>query len=546
MNGEFPSKAVYAYIGPEIPSDANLHCSLLLVLKDDFFSQLPRLIAELYWYGPDRTSRYLGKTNLVRGPDQKSIVVDARRTERIISFSELQQMLLIKATFIGRRKVYRELIDIAGDKLAKKLLINANDAAALQAFLPNSRILQRLRTEEFFERILITEEEQFSFISLQKIFSENAIDHFSPAEIASFSAQLNIDGQSTFNFVADYEEIFGETQPITAVIGANGVGKTRLLLALAKAALDKNLTIRNTSGNSYVDSFAASPFLLSFTYETSLWTWARRRTGAKVINLGVGGREWKQLSAIVLQLANSDNVEFQINAYCQVISNIVDPSELMVPIAEAARYPDIIRIDKQNYLPLPALALNPARFLLGQLQTGQEVIAWSDKLGRYSLSSGQRSLLLLLAQLFLHGERSLVLIDEPENHLHPQFITLLMKTLQSTLIAKESRAVIVTHSPFVIRELDKSAVQILGKDRDLIPCIYQSSLQTFGGDIGQISNYVFGDLDVKKGYEQRIERALAINTSGTAAEVLRRFSPALGEDAELYLHRLLGKKSDAN
>ena len=537
---------VYAYIGSEIPTrPMGIHRSLLLFIRDTFHAELPRIEAELYWCNSGEPPLPLGTTLIIPVHPQKSIGVDENQVERVIPLKELEQIVGLFATFIGSRRGYRLLIDAAGQDLSKRLLSKANDAAALQAFSRNSRILKSLRSSGLLKSILVSEEQQFSFLSLQKIFAERDSDHTLPPDIKSFSTQISIDCLTTFKFISDYEEVLGETQPVTAVIGANGAGKTRLLLALADAALRGRLDIRTSGQQAPSSRMHEAADVLSFTYERALWS-KLRRAGARVINLGVGAREWTQLSTVFQQLAIFDRNEFQINAYIQVIAAIVDPHDLLVPIADAAEHSEIVHIGAKNYLPLPALARYLPRALLGQLETGKDVLAYSPRLGPYSLSSGQRSLLLLIAQLFLHGERSLVLIDEPENHLHPQFITLLMQTLQSTLVAMESRAVVATHSPFVIRELDKTAVQILDKDKGEIPCIYQTSLQTFGADVGRISEYVFGDHAVHKGYERRIKRALEAVPAQSVATRAQQVASVLGDDAELYLHRLLSEYGHAD
>ncbi|WP_018903829.1 AAA family ATPase [Variovorax paradoxus] len=538
MDQSLADREVYAYIGPRPPLQLEADLSFLVFVPDTFQVEGPVVRAELFWCGVDRIPTHFASTLLVLADEPKTASVEASQIERVISFADLQKMLGSCVTFIARRRSYRELIEIAGVELAKRLLTKANDAAALQAFVPKSRVLQRLRASGLLQKMLVTDEDQFSFLSLRKIFAETDEARDFPPEIASLSARLSIDGgRSEFTFVADFDEVLREAQPVTAVIGANGVGKTRLLLALADAALRGRLEVKSGWQESPWEPIRSAE-LLSFTYEPSSWL-RQRRAGAHVIALGVGAREWKRLCTLLQQLAISDSAEFQVNAYARVIADVVQPDHLLIPIARGANHPAIRQIGYQRYIPLAALVERVPRILLGQLETNKEVIAWSSELGRYSLSSGQRSLLLLVAQLFLYGERALVLIDEPENHLHPQYVTLLMQTLQSTLIAMESRAVIVTHSPFVVRELDKTAVQILGRDTEAIPCIFQTSLQTLGADVGRISEYVFADYEVRKGYERRIDRVLAAGRTTSPTELEQTVVSSLGDDAQLYLYRAL-------
>ena len=71
-----------------------------------------------------------------------------------------------------------------------------------------------------------------------------------------------------------------------------------------------------------------------------------------------------------------------------------------------------------------------------------------------SMSSGQSILTYFIsAALAYLKPGSLVLFDEPEIHLHPNAVALLMQTLQALLKQFDSYAIIATHSPVVIQEV---------------------------------------------------------------------------------------------
>lgn len=543
------------YIGRKVPEYAQATNSVLIFLRENQLSEPDISIAILCWCGLDGAVFQLGETMFIRPIRPNSIAVSPNLFAGEIPLEKFQQAGENFATFAGDRKTYRALIDLAGEQLAKRLLLLVRDAAALQAFSRNNRLLKQLRDQNFFSRMLVSEEQQFSFLSFQKIFDQNRASFALPPDITSLSSDISIDGNSKLTFVADYSEVLGDRQPITAIIGANGAGKTRLLLSIAEAALTPDrLLVRSSAGRGgkavleRLEHLKQTVDVLSFTYEPALWGRARRK-GAKVVNLGVGNREWKRLTALLFNLAQNDRSKFHLSAYVQIVSSIVDPSDLLLPVATSARHPGKLQFDNRHcYVSLANLVRSYDRVLISQIEPSREVITFSNHFGPYSLSSGQRSLLLFIAQLFMHGERSLVLIDEPENHLHPQFVTMLMQALQSTLIAMESRAIVVTHSPYVIRELDKTAVQILDKDADGIACIYQTSLQTFGADVGQISGYVFRDHLVQKGFERRIDRLIAFASKAfhSTEEMTRQISPSLGDDAELYLQTMIGRRRNAD
>jgi energy-coupling factor transporter ATP-binding protein EcfA2 len=539
-----PSDVYLCIVAPgERPDFSKLHQSILMVLKRHPDRDQSEISCKLYWCGNDQPSIHLGDIVLFPISEIKDTVDSSLLSGEIVSAKWFEERVCEFAMFLGARRFYRALIDYAGRNLTKRLLIRAHDLAALQAFAKGSRALRYFREHGWLSGVLRGSEEQFTFLAFEKILNEDQIEHALPPNITSVRADLKVDHSSELEFTADYSEVLGEVQPINVIIGANGAGKTRLLLALAQAARVGGLYVKGAPSR-WSDTGNVRPSgILSFTYEPFLWS-AHRRAGVTVVKLGVGASEWRKLTSVIQELALADHSSFQIPAYVAVIRAVVDPETILIPISRVLIDKATVMIKGKSYLPLPALCTTP-RNLLVHVDPSREIIVWSQEINSHQLSSGQRSLLLLTAQLFLNGERALVLLDEPENHLHPQYITLLMRILRETLIAMESRAVIITHSPFVVRELDKAAVQILDRDSDSLPCLYQTSLQTFGGDVGQISEYVFGDQDIQKGYEVLIQRALDRVAPELKNEVARRVLRELGDDAELYLQKIMNDEHHA-
>lgn len=533
-----PSREVYVAIGGELPAPPPSDAGLIIHLAR-WPSSKTGVVLEgdiLGCVHEGHVGKY-GRIALISLSEGQTL----ERSERDLGYlplSTVEREIGPLATFIGHREPYRDLIGAFGPQTAKRLLLRAKDIAALQAFAENSAALRALRKQGLLSKLVRSDEQQFTFLSLRSLLSENRRDFGLPSNVSSLRARISIDGTSAFDFVADFGTVLGERQPVTAIIGANGVGKSRLLVGLGKAALHGGLTVEHRQGLEPLPAV----HIVSFTYEKALWS-STRRPLATVVALGIAAKDWRNLTSILRQLALSESRDFRLPAYLHVAGKVVNTDLLFVPVAIPPTY-RTVTIGGQQYLPLRELE-HPDPELLSHIEPGKPVIVYTANGQSRSLSSGQKSLLLLIARLFLHAERSLVLIDEPENHLHPQFVTLLMQTLQSTLVAMESRAVLVTHSPFVIRELDKTAVQILDNDANGIPCLYQTSLQTFGADVGRISDYVFGDQSVTKGYQERVKNAFDDPRQSPAA-LEREVGVTLGDDAELYLHQLLRSKRDAN
>ncbi|MFP3835922.1 AAA family ATPase, partial [Chryseobacterium sp. SIMBA_028] len=76
-----------------------------------------------------------------------------------------------------------------------------------------------------------------------------------------------------------------------------------------------------------------------------------------------------------------------------------------------------------------------------------------------TMSSGHAIIILTLARLVATVEdKSLIIIDEPESHLHPPLLSLFIKSLSDLLYVKNGVAILATHSPVVLQGIPKSCV----------------------------------------------------------------------------------------
>ncbi|HCI6797397.1 TPA: ATP-binding protein [Klebsiella quasipneumoniae subsp. quasipneumoniae] len=112
----------------------------------------------------------------------------------------------------------------------------------------------------------------------------------------------------------------------------------------------------------------------------------------------------------------------------------------------------------------------------------------------FTLSSGQLSFLVSMFSLISTIEsNSLILIEEPENFLHPSLLTHFINSLTHILRDTNSIAIMATHSALVLREIPRAQITILNR-RDNITRYQTPNIETFGADTHQIMIDVFGDL----------------------------------------------------
>ena len=107
-------------------------------------------------------------------------------------------------------------------------------------------------------------------------------------------------------------------------------------------------------------------------------------------------------------------------------------------------------------------------------------------------STGHKIAVQILASLTAHTKaRSLVLMDEPETHLHPPLLASLMQAVRYILDKKTSFSIIATHSPVVLQETMTKNVSIIRSTGESAT-LYKPLIQTYGESIGLITSEVFG------------------------------------------------------
>ena len=102
------------------------------------------------------------------------------------------------------------------------------------------------------------------------------------------------------------------------------------------------------------------------------------------------------------------------------------------------------------------------------------------------LSSGEKQLFLRALSLkFLEVNNSVILIDEPEISLHPQWQRKIIDVYKS--IGENNQLIIATHSPHIVGSVKSENLRVMTKDTDGIKIINNDNLsETYGKNIGDI------------------------------------------------------------
>lgn len=153
------------------------------------------------------------------------------------------------------------------------------------------------------------------------------------------------------------------------------------------------------------------------------------------------------------------------------------------------------------------------------------------------MSSGHAIVALAITRLAsVIEEKSLVLFDEPESHLHPPLLSALIRCLSQMLSEQNAVAIIATHSPVVLQEVPRSCVWKVYRER-LASSWERPTLETFGENVGILTREVFGLEVVKSGFHTVLKSA--VDGGGSYEEVLAVFGSQLGLEAKGILKSMV-------
>ncbi|MFF3060148.1 ATP-dependent endonuclease [Streptomyces sp. NPDC057909] len=320
---------------------------------------------------------------------------------------------------------------------------------------------------------------------------------------------------------------------IHVLVGRNGVGKTRLLRGLAQAVVHPNQP--GTAGSVAIvpSDIAADNHgfvnVVSVTFSAfdrltnSADAPAQTAAGHVHIGLNKGGR--------------TPNTEAEGDLAQEFVDSL---REVLASLKADLWFQCLDMLGRD-----PHIADLPIRHLAAELldldhedekqEREQDLLQAFDE-----LSSGHAIVLLTITKLVEHvAERSLVLIDEPESHLHPPLLASFIQTLSHLLTNRNGVALIATHSPVVLQEVPRSCVLKLSRNGDHSRA-RRPRIETYGENVGVLTHEIFGLEVMQSGFYSEIEKA--VEEFDTYDEVLDHFGRQLGDEAKGLVRILLADK----
>lgn len=311
---------------------------------------------------------------------------------------------------------------------------------------------------------------------------------------------------------------------VHVLIGRNGVGKTTLLTLMTKALVEQDSTARTAGSFKLIEETKSGKFANVATVSFSAFD---------DIDL-LPDREAKEgtlgFSHISLRAWTSDSPTASIRTKT--------PDALAKEFVKCLTECRIGARRKRWTRAMEILESDPifkASNLVGLIDPGSETSSGHSRaLSIFKkLSSGHKIVLLTLTRLVqVVEERTLVLLDEPEAHLHPPLLSAMIRAISELMVKRNAVAIIATHSPIVLQEVPATCVWLLDRF-DGVPTAARPAIETFGEAIGILTREVFSLELVKSGYHQLLREVR--DSSITYEDAIRSIGGQLGAEGRAVL-----------
>ncbi|OLS34184.1 hypothetical protein BTR22_19030 [Alkalihalophilus pseudofirmus] len=324
-----------------------------------------------------------------------------------------------------------------------------------------------------------------------------------------------------------------ESNPPTNVhtlIGRNGVGKTRLINNMIKSLLDsqsKKQDVGSFSSELTNDPQELFASVVSVTF--SAFDSSEPLKEQK-------NKEGIQYNYIGLKRErNKDGEEQPPKSYKILNQEFVDSIKACLMSAKIIRWRRAIKMLETD----PVFKEVGVENLINY--KNESDLEKTSSLLFEKLSSGHKIVLLTITRLVQTvEEKTLVLLDEPEGHLHPPLLSAFTRALSDLLIQRNGVAIIATHSPVVLQEVPKSCVWKLRRTGSEAVA-ERLEIESFGENIGTLTKEVFGLEVTESGFHSLLKQA--VRDYGDFDSINDYFNGELGMEAQGIIRALIAIKN---
>lgn len=429
---------------------------------------------------------------------------------------------------LGQDVAYYERLRDLSQELSAKVLESLNDVAANETLFlkaSNENVMGESLMRSVADRTI---REQFKrIIDGGTKLTSYAFEYCGPKQLDDTFIPVK--------FVFSVEPFSKPPTNIQVIIGRNGVGKSFYLNAMSRALVaPESSTDENGKFSDTNDIFGvgfSSPFanLVSVTFSAfDDFPIIRRKKNA------LAGLPYSNIGLRKLKKIATEEGKGALAPITQ------EPNDLATDFIDSAK---LCAFGERSERWLRALKTLESDPIFEEAQIAElskfDDTQFSREAGRLfrRLSSGHKIVLLTITKLVEKvSERTLVLLDEPEAHLHPPLLSALVRALSDLLISRNGVAIVATHSPVVLQEVPKSCVWKLIRHGGGAK-VERPKIETFAETIGQLTHEIFGLEVVRSGFH----KILADSTGEfeTFSDVLSKFDNEIGSEGRALISSLI-------
>lgn len=414
---------------------------------------------------------------------------------------------------IQNERAYRKILNFfdMDEKLAKIFLLSINDAGLLEMedklkdnYLFNNELL--------YSELLRNKEAYYAHVEGIKVLYKKENNEIYESQLL-FKEKININleyNKNKYSVKLNYIENELFPSNINIFVGPNGSGKSYTIKNIIDKLFNKNTQYQQENlplfnkvlllSNTYNDNYRATKKSTDSVFQ--------KRSEYHYVNL-INQKKFDLYSGVTRYYKTGKSFKeiFQKEWYESAYTNklellnkhlkkIIEFDHLLIPTNNTSqkfiRFEDI----KIHNLNIPKI--------LAEIDITQDVKFLKNE-EALILSSGQdnfvRFIFYILASI---EQRSLIIVDEPENFLHPSFEISFFRMFNELLKDSYSFGLIATHSSVIVREIPSKNVHIFDNNRDRI-INYRPEIETFGNNLHKISTYIFKDIQEEKTYYKAYE-----------------------------------------
>lgn len=424
---------------------------------------------------------------------------------------------------LGGNEEYYENIAKLDDSLKKSVLKALNDIVF------NEEIIPKIKHEEVFKTSLLR------FVSLTTIkekYKRILTGDSSPTDFSFFFERSGVENLSDIRL--DFE-VTAESKPSTnihAIIGRNGIGKTTILNGMIDSIANLDKESQLFTKNPFNDRKVIDKEFFSTLVSISFSAFDRFEPPEEQTNPALGtcyyyiGLKNKGVSDELKSINEFYSSKFKMQH--------LEFAKFLIQI-KSEKYR--VRKWKEAMQTLESDENFAEMNLIDLIDFGPEEIKYQAMYTISKMSSGHAIVLLTITGLVRRvEEKSLVLIDEPESHLHPPLLSAFIRTLSDLLTSRNGVAIIATHSPVVLQEIPKSCAWKISRYGSVSTTI-KPKIETFGENVGVLTRDVFGLEVENSGFYHLLKKS--VESGRGFNEIMTDYNQQLGVEGRLILANLV-------